>query len=125
MRVLVVDDDPNLISLWCAVFEGHGHICTVAESVSDARKQLMADQFDLVLLDLYVGADTGLSVATLAGYSNPNCKVIVVTGSTLFPRGELFAMAPSIATVLRKPIDIEELVAVCEHHTLPSLAATA
>ena len=125
MRVLVVDDDPNLISLWCAVFEAHGHSCMVAQSVRDARRQLMASAFDLVLLDLYVGAESGLSVAALAGYSNPECKVVVVTGSTLFPRGELFAMAPSIATVLRKPIDIEELVAVCEHHTLPSLAATA
>ena len=48
-----------------------------------------------MILDLYLGDDTGLSVATLAAYANPDCKIVITTGSTLFPQGELFAMAPS------------------------------
>jgi hypothetical protein len=39
----------------------------------------------------------------------------MITGSSLFARGEIFAMAPAVATVLRKPVPIEELLAVSEH----------
>ncbi|WP_208347792.1 response regulator [Pseudaestuariivita rosea] len=124
MKVLVVEDDAALSHLWCEVFEGAQHVCFEAASPEDARKTLMTTSFDLVVLDLYLGSDTGLSVATLATYKNPNCKVIVVTGSTVFPRGELFDMDPAIASVLRKPVDISELLAVGEHcvaHDQPQL----
>ena len=115
LDVLVVEDDPTLRALWSQVFVDAGHGVTAVDTVEDARHHLMTTSFDLVLLDLYLGEDSGLSVATLANYSNPHCRVIVVTGSALFPRGELFDMAPAISSVLRKPVDIEELLAVSEH----------
>lgn len=116
MRVLVVEDDARLRDLWAAVVEGAGAEATAVSAAVAARKLLLTTPFDLVLLDLNLGGDTGLSVATLAGYSNPDCQVIVITGSPLFARGELFAMDPSIVSVMRKPVDLRELSAMCEHH---------
>ena len=54
-------------------------------------------------------------MVTLASYANPNCRIIITTGSALFTQGELFAMSPGVAAVLRKPVHIAELLAVAEH----------
>lgn len=117
MKLLIVEDDPNLRSLWRQVFVDRGYAVREAESATRARTALLAEKADLVILDLYLGHETGLSVAALASYANPECHVVVVTGSSAFAYGELFEMSPVIASVLRKPVDIEHLVAVCEHLT--------
>ena len=115
VKILICEDDAGLRSLWIEVFRGAGHDVTgVADAVA-ARRLLHLSVYDALVLDLYLGQDTGLSVATLAAYANPNCKIIVTTGSALFPQGELFSIAPSVAAVLRKPVSIEELLAVTEH----------
>lgn len=115
MRVLVVEDDERLRDLWVLAIEGAGASAEAVSSATSARKLLLTEAFDLVLLDLNLGQESGLSVSTLAGYVNPDCRIVVVTGSQLFPNGELFSMDPSIVTVLRKPVDLRELTAVCEH----------
>ena len=115
VNVLVVEDDPNLRALWGAVIEGAGHRAVLVEDEPTARETLMSEPFDLVLLDLFLGERDGVSVASFATYLNPACKVVVITGTSLYARGELFAMAPSIWAVMRKPVDIEDIAALCAH----------
>lgn len=118
MRILVVEDDAVLRDLWVEVFSEAGHDVAGVESVGDARTTLLARRYDVAVLDLHLGSESGLSVATLAAYTNPDCKVIVITGSPLFANGELFEMAPAVSAVLRKPVAIDELLAVSEHRYL-------
>jgi CheY-like chemotaxis protein len=118
LRVLVVEDDPVLRDLWVEVFTAAGHDVTAVDSVGEARTRLLARRFDVAVLDLHLGSESGLSVAMFAAYANPDCKVIMITGSSLFANGELFDMAPSVSTVLRKPVAIDELLAVTEHRAL-------
>jgi DNA-binding NtrC family response regulator len=115
MRVLVVEDDPNLRALWRAVFDRAGHETDQVETEPAARDALMSRAYDLVLLDLCLGKRDSVSVAQFATYLSPACKVVIVTGTSLYTRKELFAMAPAVSAVLRKPVDIEDLIAVCEH----------
>jgi DNA-binding NtrC family response regulator len=115
VNILICEDDAGLRALWAEVFGRAGHTVEAVEDSASARKALMMKQFSVMILDLYLGDDTGLSVATLAAYANPDCKIVITTGSTLFPQGELFAMAPSVAAVLRKPVSNQELLAVAEH----------
>ena len=115
MKVLVVEDDPNLRALWGAVIERAGHVARQVETEPAARELLMAEPFDLVLLDLFLGESDGVAVANFATYLNPACKVVVITGTALYPKGELFAMAPSVWAVMRKPVDIEDIAALCSH----------
>ena len=114
MKTLIVEDDTTLGLVWQEVLTGAGHEATVVERAEDARKLVLTQSFDAVVVDLVLGEESGLSVAAMAGYCNPDCCVVVVTGSCLFARGELFGMAPNITTVLRKPVSIFELLAVVE-----------
>ena len=115
MNILICEDDAGLRGLWAEVFTQAGHAVVAVADSKAARKALMTGQFSVMILDLYLGDDTGLSVATLAANANPECKIVITTGSTLFPQGELFAMAPSVAAVLRKPVSNRELLDVAEH----------
>lgn len=115
MKVLVAEDDSSLNELMVEVFSMAGHAVTSAKSARAARKELMLQSFDVVVVDLYLGDDSGLNIATLATYASPDCKVVMVTGSSLFANGELFDIAPSITTVLRKPVAVDELLAISEH----------
>ena len=115
MKVLVVEDDPNLRALWAAVLERGGHAPRLEETEAAARVALQEEPFDLVLLDLYLGADQTIDVAGLARLLRPETRIVVVTGTTLYHEGELFDLAAQVAAVLRKPVDIEDLMAVCEH----------
>jgi DNA-binding response OmpR family regulator len=120
MRILVVEDDDTLRQLWIEVFRAAGHEACGAAGVAGARECLLARRYDVAILDLHLGSESGLSVAMLATYANPNCKVIMITGSSLFANGELFEIAPTVSTVLRKPVPIEELLAVSEHCSVPA-----
>jgi DNA-binding NtrC family response regulator len=115
VRVLVVEDDVVLRKLWVEVFHAAGHDVDCADSVGDARANLLARRCDVAVIDLHLGRESGLAVAMLATYANPDCRVIMITGSSLFANGELFEMAPTVSTVLRKPVAIDELLAVSEH----------
>ncbi|RVT85363.1 response regulator [Rhodobacteraceae bacterium CCMM004] len=115
VKLLIVEDDAVLRDLWLDVFREAGHDAVGVASAERARERLLLDAYDGVILDLCLGEDSGLSVATLASYTNPDCRVMMITGSNLFVRGELFTMTPNIVAVLRKPISIHELVAVAEY----------
>ncbi len=116
MRILIVEDDITLGRLWTLAVERAGHDALHVATAGAARKSLMVRPADMILLDLNLGSESGLSLATLAGYVNPSCRIIVATGSQLYPRGELFAMERTIAAVMRKPVDLREMMAMVEHH---------
>lgn len=115
MNILIVEDDPNLRLLWNSVFTSIGHRVETAETAVEARRALTTSKFDLMLLDLYLGVESGLTLATLAGTLNPSCRIVVVTGAADLDSAELYDTSPSVASVLRKPVDIEHLMAVCDH----------
>ena len=120
VNVLIVEDDPNLRALWRTVMGELNYLVHEAETLASAQTALRASRFDLVLLDLYLGRDSALSLASQAGAANPDCKIIVVTGSSRYANGELFDVSSCIASVLRKPVDVEDLIAICENVVEPS-----
>lgn len=113
MKILVVEDDPNLGALWGQVLDAAGHAIRSVDSETSALKILQSAAYDLVVLDLCMHGRQSLAVAMMATYRNPRCRVVVVSGSADFSRRVLFAMSPAVAAVLRKPVDIEDLMEVC------------
>jgi DNA-binding response OmpR family regulator len=112
---LVVEDNDGLRNLVAEVFNSAGHTTDTAASASAARHELLTKSYDVVVLDLYLGDESGLSIANLVAYSNPDCQIVLVTGSGMFAKGEIFEIAPSVSKILRKPVRVEELLAVSEH----------
>ena len=114
--ILVVEDDPMLGRMWQRALTAAGHGVRLARTSADARREMMLRAAAVVLLDLNLGRESGLAFLTLAAYVNPDVRVLIATGTNLFPRGELFALSPNVAAVLRKPVAPSEVLALIEHH---------
>ncbi len=59
--ILHVDDDPAVLELVARALGATAHVASV-KSMDDARRALMAQHFDLAILDVTVGADSGLDL---------------------------------------------------------------
>lgn len=107
--LLVVDDDREIVQLLERYLTGHGFHMASAGSAGEARIAMGSRPFDLVLLDLGLPDEDGLSLlrhlqSTWAG------PVIVVTG-----RGEAVERVVGLELgaddYVTKPFDFRELVA--------------
>ncbi|MEL6467254.1 MAG: response regulator [Pseudomonadota bacterium] len=113
--VLVLEDDPGLQFTFSEALEDAGHDVHIASSNEQAMDTLRRCTPDVLLLDLMVAGGLSTDVANYAGYAAPKAQVIFVTGSGLFPKGELFEMSGNARMVLRKPVDIRELTTMVNH----------
>ena len=62
-RILLVDDDPNLLVVLSEQLRGDGYEVTTARDAAEARRRLAAGWPDLVLLDLMMSGIDGLALA--------------------------------------------------------------
>ena len=114
--ILVVEDDPALGRMWQSALGRLGHGVRHVATVAAAKREVSLARADVILLDLNLGQESGLGLVTLAAYVNPQVRVLVVTGTAMFPRGELFGLSPHIVAVLRKPVPVEQVIALIGHH---------
>ena len=61
--------------------------------------------------------DPGLQFVLRDALDRAGHVVIFMTGSGLFPKGELFGISQNARWVLRKPVDITELTTMIAHAT--------
>ncbi len=113
-RVLIVDDEVISSRLVAAILSQQGHICTNAFSVAEGIKQLIAQEFDLIVLDGMLGDGTGadfLRAATKAVSQLP--KVVSVSGNSAQEQMRTYeaeGFGGAIAGCLQKPARKQELV---------------
>ena len=62
-HILVVDDDARLRKLLARYLSEHGFLVATAEDAADARGKLTSVAFDLIVLDLMMPGEGGLSLA--------------------------------------------------------------
>lgn len=115
--ILLLEDDSALQFVMREALSGEGHVVHVASDNDSAMKVLRRTTPDVLLLDLMIGGGLSTDVANYAVYSAPHSAVIFMTGSGLFPNGELFRMTRNARWVLRKPVDIDELNTMISHVT--------
>ena len=82
LRVLVVDDEPDVRELLEEYFRNNGlDVCSAADGES-AVEAIAGDptRFDLVITDLQLPGRDGLEVLRTARQLNPSCAVVILTG---------------------------------------------
>ncbi len=109
MRVLILEDDLATRFLYRTCIEDAGHEVVECENVDQAVYATRTQQFDLLVVDLFLGRTNSLGFIQLAGYTVPHAEVILITGSDKFSRGEVLSEYPGVTWILRKPISINDL----------------
>jgi NtrC-family two-component system response regulator AlgB len=79
MRILIVDDEAGIRKTTRIAIETAGHEAVEAPNAARALKAVEEDSFDVVLLDLKIGADDGLEVLARLLKLQPSLIVVMFT----------------------------------------------
>ena len=108
-RLLLVDDEPRLLSSLYELLQGRGYRLTTAPSGSDALDHLSRQRFDLVLLDLRLPDIGGHQIMDFINERNIDADVIVMSGEVGIDAA-IGALKRGAYSYLRKPYGREELL---------------
>jgi DNA-binding NtrC family response regulator len=115
LRVLLVDDDPQLLELVASLLSRRGLVVVTTGSGLRAAHLLESEHFDLAVLDLILPDLGGMELAQMA-LKDPDTVVVVLSGTTSVEQA-LQVMRMGIYDYILKPFQIEQL----EHTLLRAL----
>ncbi len=108
-RLLIVDDDPAVRRMLVEYLQGHGFEVAEADNGAVMREQLAAGIPDLVLLDLGLPGEDGLSLARYLR-ENTSCGIVMVTG-TAGTIDRIVGLEVGADDYIAKPFEPRELLA--------------
>jgi two-component system KDP operon response regulator KdpE len=102
-KLLIVDDEPEMIQYTKPILEQKGFTVSTAETVKDAIEIYPKENPDIVLLDLGLPDGDGRLVLKDIKAKAPNIKVVIISGySDPKTRGDLAALGAD--DFLGKPV---------------------
>lgn len=81
MRVLVIDDDPDVLSVVQRALEGDGHVLATAATLNDARAAVV-EGVDLVVLDLGLPDGRGIELCRELREEGSAIPILILTAMT-------------------------------------------
>jgi signal transduction histidine kinase/CheY-like chemotaxis protein len=109
LRILLVDDEPDVRLALAEMLTSEGHTVTPASSGHEALHRLdLDDGIELVLTDLVMPVMTGWEIAAAVKARRPSLPVGVITGWGDLPETVAGPRA-AVDFVIAKPINLDEL----------------
>ena len=109
-KILVVDDDKRLRDLLQRYLTEQGFVVRTADNADAMDKSLTRDTFDLIVLDLMLPGEDGLSICRRLRTSEPQQAIIMLTA-----KGDeidrIVGLEMGADDYLPKPFNPRELVA--------------
>lgn len=116
-RVLIVDDEPDILLMIRMNLEAEGHRCVLAADGQMALERVDEEQFDLLLLDVMMPVMDGWSVLERLQARDGAPPVVIVSAKSA-PRDARRALELGAVEYVTKPFDMPVLVRlvdeVCE-----------
>lgn len=79
LDILVIDDEPNICKTLSLCLESEGHHVVSVHHAGDGLARISHAVFDLVFLDLRLGADNGLDLLPRLLAELPGARVVIIT----------------------------------------------
>jgi DNA-binding response OmpR family regulator len=114
VRVLCVDDEPNIRMTMPVILQAQGFDATSVGTVAEALAEIAAHPFDVLMANLNIGQQgDGYTVASAMRRTHPNCINFILT---VYPAIEaaLRAISSQVDEVLVKPMASPKMVAAIE-----------
>jgi DNA-binding NtrC family response regulator len=107
-RILVVDDEENVLVLFKRILAKEGYEVECASSGFEALEKLEDDTFDLVLTDLKMNGMDGMDLVRKSKALKPAVPFVMITAYGTI-QAAMTAGKEGVENFLVKPVDIEEL----------------
>jgi len=108
-KVLVVDDDSNLLDIISMRLEASGYDVVAVDHEHKAKEIAVKDVFDIAVVDLQLVQQDGLLLMEELHLVNPDMPVIILTAHGSI-ESAVEAMERGAFTYLTKPFDSRELI---------------
>jgi len=108
-KVLIVDDDPDILRLLGMVVEGEGFGVVLASDGINAMERFEEEEPDLVVLDVMMPRQDGWTTLEKM-MTRPEPPGVVVLTAKRSPEDALRAYELGARKYLTKPFDVDELV---------------
>ena len=120
-RILLVDDDNDILMSMHAAFEPTGAVIDLAKDGNKATELAEKNQPDLIILDMMLPGRSGFLVLEKIKARKPrNTKpfVIMITGNQ-GGRHKTFAESLGVSEYFHKPVKLEKLISSAERLLAP------
>lgn len=121
-RVLLVDDDHDILTSMQAAFEPTGAVIDTASNGNKAVEMVERDAPDLVILDMMLPGRSGFLVLEKIKAKKPrNSKpfVIMITGNQ-GARHKMYAESLGVSEYMIKPVKMDKLISTAERLLQPA-----
>src|SRR5919109_5187410 len=112
-KILIVDDEQSIRSTLAKILEDEGHRPSVAESGEEALALVARDEFDLIILDLWLPGVDGMTVLERLGAVGAP-PVIVISGHGNIDSA-VRATRLGAYDFLEKPLSLERVLLTVNH----------
>lgn len=110
MRLLLVEDDPELSEILAAGFAGHGHQVVRAGSYAEGRERMIFGQFDVMVLDVMLPGGSGFDLCRELRRRGIGTPVLLLTARDALD-DRVTGLEAGADDYLTKPFDFRELLA--------------
>lgn len=107
-RILLLDDDPNVVTTLAGVLSHEGYFVAPALNISQATHLVDTISFDVAILDLWLVDETSLPLLAHIKSISPQTVVIYLTGYGTVASAVAATHGGAVAFLL-KPCEIAEL----------------
>ena len=108
-RILLIEDDPEIAGMLADVLSDHGFASTIAGSGSEMDNVLQSSSFDLILLDIMLPGEDGLSICRRLRAQSATPIILVTSLDEDIDR--IIGLEIGADDYITKPFNSRELVA--------------
>jgi two-component system response regulator RegA len=109
-RILIVDDDAVFAQTLALTMTRRGHAVLTAENIAAALTLAATQGFDAVVLDLRLGAESGLHLIEPLHARQPSARILLLTGYASIATA-VAAIKLGAVQYLPKPAGVDEILA--------------
>lgn len=112
-KVLVVDDEPDILEVLKDRLEGYGFIVVTAKTGREALQRFSAESFDGIFMDIKMPEMNGMEALQEIRKTNRSIPIIVITASST-KETAIAALTQGANDYVLKPFEWDELRAKIE-----------
>jgi len=115
--ILVVDDERNIRKVLSSYLRNEGFAVETARNYEEAIHKIGKLPIDLVLTDMRLPGESGLSILQWSKQKHPSLPVLVITAYGSIDNA-VEVMKNGAASYLTKPVDMDEMMTLIRHTLL-------
>jgi two-component system response regulator (stage 0 sporulation protein F) len=119
-RILVVDDDRGMVATLCDILELHGWETLRGYDGESAVSLAAQHDVDLLLMDIRMPRLDGIAAWRAIHSRQKRARAVLMTAHAQHDAARIEAEGEGVVRVLRKPLDLPELVALLDRVRLAS-----